>query len=174
MAKKGFWQKAFSVIGLEPTEMEEEYYETEDEMEEMVDEKYEQEEPIEDPAENFYERPSFSSRRSKIINMPEQHRNSDGSTRVKMVIFRPNAYEESQDIIDALKSRKSIILNLDEIDVRLAQRILDFVSGAVYALAGDIKKAARNIFVVAPSNVDVASSIEDEQDNEYSLEENAL
>ena len=86
---------------------------------------------------------------------------------MKMIIFQPSSYDETQSVIDNLKSRKPIIVNLDEIDVAVAQRILDFISGAVYALGGDIKKAARNIFVVAPSNVEVVTGIEGATEEHY-------
>jgi len=177
MAKgNGFWQKAFSAIGLEPTEVEEDrdYMEEpeEEEMENYSD--YSEQEP-EEPAEtrSYSYEPDYSRRRSKIIAMPENTRNADGSLRMKMMIYRPTSYEDTQSVIDNLKSRKPIIMNLDEIDVKLAQRILDFVSGAVYALGGDIRKAARNIFVIAPSNVDIATNLEDEN-VEYNVRESAI
>ena len=79
---------------------------------------------------------------------------------MKMLVFQPSSYEEAECIIDNLKARKPVIMNLDELELELGQRILDFVGGAVYSLNGDIKKVARSIFVVAPSNVDVAQNIE--------------
>jgi cell division inhibitor SepF len=78
-----------------------------------------------------------------------------------MLVFQPNSYEEAESIIDNLKARKPVIMNLDELEIELAQRILDFVGGAVYSLNGDIKKVARSIFVVAPSNVDVSQNIDE-------------
>ena len=78
-----------------------------------------------------------------------------------MTRWRATTYDETQSVIDNLKERKPIIVNLDEMDVQVAQRLLDFISGAVYALGGDIKKAARNIFVVVPSNIEVATNRED-------------
>ena len=98
-----------------------------------------------------------------MISMPENRTSASGDTQMKMIIFRPTSYDETQSVIDSLKARKPIIVNLDEIDVAVAQRILDFISGAVYALGGDIKKAARNIFVVAPSNVQVTSNMTNER-----------
>ncbi|MBQ9942717.1 MAG: cell division protein SepF [Christensenellaceae bacterium] len=149
---KGFWKKAFGPLGVKPTEMEEEdYFDGMDAGENAYD--Y----PEDDSEEPAYEEPSFAnrgSRRSKVIAMPDSK--STGA-QMKMIIFRPTSYDETQDVIDNLKARKPIIVNLDEIDMAVAQRILDFISGAVYALGGDIKKAARNIFVVAPSNVEVSS-----------------
>ena len=128
----------------------------------MLDEEEDQEYEEEvDQQEPMYEEPNFSRRRNKVISMPENR--TSGDTQMKMIIFRPTSYDETQSVIDSLKARKPIIVNLDEIDVAVAQRILDFISGAVYALGGDIKKAARNIFVVAPSNVEVTSNMANER-----------
>ena len=114
-----------------------------------------------------FEEPRFNRRRSKVIDMP------DTSGRYRMIIFRPSSYEETQGIIDNLKSRKPVVVNLDEIDVQVAQRILDFISGAVYALGGDIRKAARNIFLVVPSNVDIQTNL-DSADSGYDRVTNIL
>lgn len=148
-----FWKKAFGPLGVRGDEQEE-YIDDYMEDGEIEDYQYEDEQE-EEPA---YEEPSFSRRRSKVIEMPENRRGANGEPQMRMIIFRPTSYDETQDVIDNLKSRKPIIVNLDEIDVSVAQRILDFISGAVYALGGDIKKAARNIFVVAPSNVEVTTN----------------
>ena len=155
---KNFWKKAFGPLGGNDDE---EYYDEEEMMEDQYgDDSYEDEPERQEPA---YEEPSFSRRRSKVISMPENRTSASGDTQMKMIIFRPTSYDETQSVIDSLKARKPIIVNLDEIDVAVAQRILDFISGAVYALGGDIKKAARNIFVVAPSNVEVTSNMSAER-----------
>ena len=80
---------------------------------------------------------------------------------MRMLVFQPCSYEEAEAIIDNLKARKPVIMNLDELDRELAQRIIDFIGGAVYSLGGDLKKVARSIFVVAPSNFDVMQSVEE-------------
>ncbi len=74
---------------------------------------------------------------------------------MKMIVYHPVSYEDAQNIIDNLKSRKPVIVNMEELDVAAAQRILDFISGAIYALNGTIAKISRGIFVVAPANYDV-------------------
>ena len=74
---------------------------------------------------------------------------------MKMIVYRPVSYEDAQHIIDNLKSRKPVIVNMEELDVAAAQRILDFISGAIYAINGTIAKISRGIFVVAPNNYDV-------------------
>lgn len=74
---------------------------------------------------------------------------------MKMVVYHPVSYEDTQNIIDNLKSRKPVIVNMEELEIDCAQRILDFMAGAIYAFDGTIYKISRGIFVVAPTNYDV-------------------
>ena len=135
--KKNFWGRAFEAV---------------DPAGEMEYEEY---------SEQPYEEPSFTGGRSKVISMPESRQTVDTS-QMNMVIFCPTNYEQTQSLIDNLKERKPVIVNLDEIDVAVAQRILDFISGAVYALGGDVKKVARNIFVVVPYNVSISTNADEQ------------
>ena len=74
---------------------------------------------------------------------------------MKMVVYHPVSYEDTQNIIDNLKSRKPVIVNMEELEIDCAQRILDFMAGAIYALDGTIYKISRGIFFLAPTNYDV-------------------
>ncbi len=158
---KGFWKRTFGSLGKDD---EEEYYEEIDDPEENYG--YPEADGQAPAQELSYDEPSFARRRSKVISMPEGGRAAIPAAgpeyQMKMIIFQPSSYDETQSVIDSLRARKPVIINLDEIDVGVAQRILDFVSGAVYALSGDIKKAARNIFVVAPSNVEVTTNVSED------------
>lgn len=80
---------------------------------------------------------------------------------MKMIVFHPVSYEDAQSIADNLKSHKPIIVNMEELDGAVAQRVLDFLLGAVYALDGSINKISRGIFLVAPKNCDVVDSAEE-------------
>lgn len=77
---------------------------------------------------------------------------------MKMIVYHPVSYEDAQNIIDNLRARKPVIVNMEELDVACAQRILDFISGAIYAVNGTIAKISRGIFVVAPTNYDVVGN----------------
>ena len=81
---------------------------------------------------------------------------------MKMIVYHPVSYEDTQSIIDNLKNRKPVIVNMEELEIETAQRILDFLSGAVYALNGTMCKISRGIFVVAPNNYDVVGNGEDD------------
>lgn len=152
-----FWKKAFGPVGMDPEELERDtYYE---------DSKYVSQEK---ESSTSYDESAFTTqRRAKVITMPENRRANSSYGQMKMVIYCPTSYEETQSVIDNLKARKPIIINLDEIDGADAQRILDFVSGAVYALGGDIRKAARRIFVVVPSNVEISTNLDMSYDEDY-------
>ena len=113
---KGFWKKAFGPLGMKQTDVDgDEYY---DEMDEEMEDYDDYDEPADELDEPSYEEPSFSRRRSKVISMPETR---GESSQMKMIIFRPTSYDETQGVIDNLKSRKPIIVNLDEIDVAVEQ-----------------------------------------------------
>ncbi len=77
----------------------------------------------------------------------------------KVMIIEPKTYEEVQDIADHLKNRKAVVINLQRIGHEQGKRIVDFLSGTVYAIGGDIQKLGENIFLCTPDNVDVAGTI---------------
>ena len=78
----------------------------------------------------------------------------------KMVVLEPKGFEEAPKLVDNLKSRKPVIVNLERLESDTARKIFDFLSGATYALNGNVQKVANNIFVFAPENVDINSSVE--------------
>ncbi|MFB4162586.1 cell division protein SepF [Alteribacillus sp. JSM 102045] len=77
----------------------------------------------------------------------------------KVMLMEPRQYDEAQDIADHLKNRKSVIINVQRIQSDQARRIVDFLSGTVYAIGGDIQKVGTNIFLCTPDNVDVSGAI---------------
>lgn len=79
----------------------------------------------------------------------------------KVVLSEPRVYDEAQDISEHLKNKRAIIVNLQRIDREQAIRIIDFLSGTVYALGGDIQRIGTDIFLCVPENVEVAGEITD-------------
>lgn len=77
----------------------------------------------------------------------------------KMVLMEPRVYAEAQDIADHLKNRRSVVVNLQRIEHDQAKRIVDFLSGTVYAIGGDIQRIGTNIFLCTPENVEVSGNI---------------
>ncbi|WP_374721941.1 cell division protein SepF [Peribacillus tepidiphilus] len=77
----------------------------------------------------------------------------------KVVLLEPRAYSEAQEIADHLKNRRAVVVNLQRISSDQAKRIVDFLSGTVYAIGGDIQRIGTKIFLCTPDNVDVSGSI---------------
>ena len=73
----------------------------------------------------------------------------------KIVVIDPKAFDECPQLVDSLKARKPVIINLEHLENDTARKIFDFLSGATYALNGNVQKIAQNIFVFLPENVDV-------------------
>lgn len=84
------------------------------------------------------------------------------SNQMKVVLYQPKEFDDTKTIVDSLKSRRPVIINIEDIDTELARKIFDFCSGALYALDGHIQKISRGIFILAPNNVDVAGDVKSE------------
>lgn len=92
---------------------------------------------------------------SRVVNIA-------ATTQLEVVVMQPQSYEDSRDIADRLKSKKAVVINLEELSKEDAIKVLDFVSGVVYALEGDIQKVSSGIFLIAPYNVSIAGEVRDE------------
>lgn len=84
----------------------------------------------------------------------------------KVNLFEPRMYSEAQDIAECIRNKKSAVVNLQRIDKENGKRIIDFLSGTVYALNGEIKKIGIDIFLCTPDNVEIDGAI-----SEYYYEE---
>ncbi len=80
----------------------------------------------------------------------------------KMILLEPRAYSESQQIADHLKSRNSVVVNLKRVTSDQAKRIIDFLTGTLYAIGGDLQNIGPGIYLCTPKNVNVQGKITDE------------
>ena len=78
---------------------------------------------------------------------------------VQVFIASPEDYNKSQEISDYLKARRPVVVNLEKVEYPVAQRIMDFLSGTIYALEGSIERVTNNIFVIAPNGVEVSGDL---------------
>lgn len=111
---------------------------------------YENEEEVEDK--------KLFGRKNKVVSMPQAQTNA-----IKMVISQPTTFEQSDEICSFLKEKKSVIVNLEYVNKDVARRIVDFISGGVYALDGYIQKVSNSIFLVAPSNYEITNDMAREE-----------
>ena len=90
----------------------------------------------------------------------------------KMILLEPRAYSEAQQIADHLKKRNSVVVNLKRVTPDQGKRIVDFLSGTVYAIGGDLQKLGTGIFLCTPKNINVEGKITEDSDNDEEKEEN--
>lgn len=135
--------KVWDLFGMDSQE-EEEYDE------ENVYDYNDEEEEIEDK--------KIFGRKNKVVAMPQAQANA-----IKMVISQPTTFEQSDEICSFLKEKKSVIVNLEYVNKDVARRIVDFISGGVYALDGYIQKVSNSIFLVAPSNYEITNEMAREE-----------
>lgn len=128
-------------------------WETDEEEEELLEKEEEVTEEFEKP--QFIQTINRRSSTGKVVNI-------HSSSQFKVVVVQPENFNDAQDICDHLKNKKPIVINLEGLEKDLAQRIIDFLSGSVYALDGSIQKVSNEIFIVAPHNVDIMGDFKGE------------
>ena len=110
--------------------------------------------PASAPKERTERAPRSSS---KVTPMRSSKRSSSS---YEVCVIRPTSMENTREIADTLIDNSTVILNLEGIDVELAQRIIDFTSGACYSLGGSLQKISSYIFVLGPYNVDITGDLQ--------------
>ena len=102
------------------------------------------------------EKKSFMKKNNKVVSMPQ-------SQSIRMVISQPTSFEQSEEICVFLKEKKSVIVNLEYVNKDVARRIVDFISGGVYALDAHIQKVSNSIFLIAPMNYEITNEMAREE-----------
>ena len=102
----------------------------------------------------------------------EEYHEENGVAGSKMMLLEPRAYSESQQIADYLKSRSAVVVNLKWVTPDQAKRIVDFLSGTIYAIGGDLQKLGGGIFLCTPNNVNVEGKISDDANSAKSTKSN--
>ena len=110
---------------------------------------------------NYRMNNNSKSNSRNVVTMNQSSQSYSTQESSKMCLFEPRVFSDTQDIADELKNRRATLVNLQRIDKVSAKRIIDFLSGTVYAIGGDIQRVGTDIFLCTPDNVEVAGSITD-------------
>ena len=103
----------------------------------------------------------------EVEDTEEEYYNADNVTLPssgKMILLEPRAFSESQQIADHLKKRNTVVVNLKRVTQEQAKRIVDFLSGTLYAIGGDLQKLGPGIFLCTPKNINVQGKMSEEED----------
>lgn len=106
--------------------------------------------------------------RSKVSHAPSNNKVTPmrqpakrGGFNMEVCVIKPTSVEDAREITETLLSGRTVILNLEGLDLEVAQRIIDFTSGATFAISGNLQKISNYIFLVTPTNVDISGDLQD-------------
>ena len=105
----------------------------------------------EEPAEG-------APRKNKVVNI-------HATTQLKVVLVKPERFEDASTIADHLNNKRTVVLNLESTNKEVSRRLVDFLSGVAYANNGQIKRVANSTFIITPYNVDIMGDLLDELEN---------
>ena len=145
---------------------------SDDDYEEYEDEIDELEEEVQEPAPRAARRPSpFATNTESEYSAPASVStpstgfsghvlNMSSSGKQEVVLFHAKSFDSAAKAADELRKKKAVILNMENVDKALTRRVVDFLSGAVYALDGRVKKVAQSTYLFCPHNMDVTGDLE--------------
>jgi len=108
---------------------------------------------------------AFDSRRNKEDDRRNKVVNIHATTQLKVVLVKPERFENASEIADHLKDKRTVVVNLESTNKDIARRLIDFLSGVAYAGEGKIKKIAANTYIITPYHVDIEGDLIDELEN---------
>ena len=123
-----------------------------DDYDELFDE---QDSPFLDDRPRSYDRSAVDSRRGKVVNI-------HATTQLKVVLVKPERFENASEIADHLKEKRTVVVNLESTHKDIARRLIDFLSGVAYAGEGKIKRVAANTYIITPYSVEIQGDLIDE------------
>ena len=137
------------------------------------DEDYDYEDDFEEPVKES--RSLFDDRKEERREERREDRRSEdrhnkvvnihATTQLKVVLVKPERFENASEIADHLKEKRTVVLNLESTNKDVARRLIDFLSGVAYAGEGKIKKVAANTYIITPYSVDIMGDLIDELEN---------
>ena len=109
--------------------------------------------------EDYYDDEMYNPRPSKVTPMRQPARR--GGSGMEVVVIKPTSVEDAKEITETLLSNRAVVLNLEGLDMDLAQRIVDFTSGSTFAIDGNLQKITNYIFIITPPSVDISGDFQD-------------
>ena len=109
------------------------------------------------------------NREAKEQNVVSFDKRQNYKPNSEVYVIKPVEFDDAQTVSDFLKAGKTIVINMEGVQIDPAQRIIDFIGGACYGLGGDLKAISANIFIAAPHNIEVSGDLRDEILNESTL-----
>lgn len=158
-----------NIMRLNPDEDEEDY-------DDLYDDYEEDEEPEKKSLRGLFSRGNKNEDEEALYDEPEPakpapkltpkitpipHAKKGNTAGMEVCVFKPTTFEDAREITDTLLLNRTVVLNVEGLNIDIAQRIIDFVSGATYAISGNFQKVSNYIFVLTPRGVDISGDFQE-------------
>lgn len=142
-------------------DQEDEYYDDDYDMEDEYVEDKPKKKPfarVEEPEDDYQEEKPRAKQAPKVTAMKQPKRGVSG---MEVCVIKPTTVEDAREITETLLTNRTVVLNLEGLDVDVAQRIIDFTSGSCFAIQGNLQKISHYIFIITPASVDISGDFQD-------------
>lgn len=109
------------------------------------------------PDDSMDEKPQKPT--AKVTPIRQQRRMTGSG--MEVCVIKPSTVEDAREITETLLANRTVVLNLEGLDVDIAQRIIDFTSGSCFAISGNLQKISHYIFIITPASVDISGDFQD-------------
>ena len=100
------------------------------------------------------------TKKSAPKTTPSRNRKALSAAGMEVCVIKPTSVEDAREITETLLANRTVVLNLEGLDVDIAQRIIDFTSGSTFAISGNLQKISRYIFIITPASVDISGDFQ--------------
>ncbi len=125
------------------------YYDEEDVMEDKAPISYKAADPVNEP------------KKQTVRNITPVRAKKVVGSGMEVCVIKPNSVEDAREITETLLANRTVVLNMEGLDVDIAQRIIDFTSGSCYAISGNLQKISHYIFIITPASVDISGDFQE-------------
>ena len=99
-------------------------------------------------------------KKKPVPRVPKGNSNRKSLSGMEVCVIKPTSVEDAREITETLLANRTVVLNLEGLDVDVAQRIIDFTSGSCFAISGNLQKISRYIFIITPASVDISGDFQ--------------
>ena len=151
--------KFVSTMKLNPDDYEDDYDDEYDVEEEYADEKPKKKVFAKAEEDEYFDEAPKAKPAAKVTPMKQQPKR--GVSGMEVCVIKPTTVDDAREITETLLANRTVVLNMEGLDVDIAQRIIDFTSGSCYAIQGNLQKISHYIFIITPASVDISGDFQE-------------
>ena len=134
---------------------------SDDDDDDFYDDDYYDEEEEEKPKKKLFHEPVVKEKPKAVSKITPMRSSRKQNGNMAVCVIKPTSFEDAREITETLLMNRTVVLNVEGLDVEIAQRIIDFTSGSCYAINGNLQKISNYIFIITPESVDISGDFQE-------------